>query len=86
MATARSRYSSSDCGVPYRSVIAPIVEFVTQFEARRRYFVTIIIPAFVTRNWESILHNQTSFFLKRALRAKKSRVVTTVGITYKIRG
>jgi len=83
MATARSRYSSSDCGVPYRSVIAPIVEFVTQFEARRRILSTIIIPAFVTRNWwESILHNQTSFFLKRALRARVE-LLPLLGITYK---
>jgi len=67
---ATNRYSSSDCGVPYRSVIAPIVEFVTQFEARRRGILsTIIIPAFVTRNWwESILHNQTSFFLESLTR------------------
>ena len=65
---------------PYRSVISPIVNFVTSFEARHPGVLsTTIIPAFVTRNWwESVLHNQTSFFLKRALRAKKSRVVTTV--------
>lgn len=65
---------------PYRSIISPIVNFVTSFEARHPGVLsTTIIPAFVTRNWwESILHNQTSFFLKRALRDKKSRVVTTV--------
>ena len=65
---------------PYRSVISPIVNFVISFEARHPGVLsTTIIPAFVTRNWwESILHNQTSFFLKRALRAEKSRVVTTV--------
>ena len=65
---------------PYRSVVSPIVDFVTKFEARHPGVLsTIIIPAFVTRNWwESILHNQTTFFLKTSLRAKKSRVVTTV--------
>jgi len=65
---------------PYRSVIGPIVDFVAQFEQRYSgVFTTIIIPAFVTRNWwESLLHNQTTLFLKNALRAKKSRVVTTV--------
>jgi amino acid transporter len=65
---------------PYRSVIEPIVDFVSQFEERHPdVFTTVIIPAFVTRNWwESILHNQTTLFLKTALRAKKSRVVTTV--------
>lgn len=65
---------------PYRSLIAPICRFVTEFEAQHPDVLsTIIIPAFVTRNWwEGLLHNQTAFFLKRALRAKKSRVVTTV--------
>jgi amino acid transporter len=65
---------------PYRSVIEPIVDFITQFEDRHQdVFTTVIIPAFVTRNWwDSLLHNQTTLFLKTALRAKQSRVVTTV--------
>lgn len=65
---------------PYRSVIEPIVDFVTQFEEQHQgVFTTVIIPAFVTRNWwDSLLHNQTTLFLKTALRAKKSRVVSTV--------
>ena len=65
---------------PYRSVVSPIADFVHEFEERHPGVLsTVIIPAFVPRNWwESILHNQTAFFLKAALRAKKSRVVTTV--------
>ena len=67
-------------GSPYRSVIEPIVNFVSQFEEHHPdVFTTIIIPAFVTRNWwDGILHNQTTLFLKNALKAKKSRVITTV--------
>lgn len=65
---------------PYRSVVSPIVDFVSEYESQHPGVLsTVIIPAFVPRNWwESILHNQTAFFLKAALRAKKSRVVTTV--------
>jgi hypothetical protein len=65
---------------PYRSVVSPIVDFVSEYEARHPGVLsTIIIPAFVPRNWwEGLLHNQTAFFLKASLRAKKSRVVTTV--------
>jgi amino acid transporter len=65
---------------PYRSVIEPIVDFVSEFEQHHPdVFTTIIIPSFVTRNWwDSILHNQTTLFLKNALRAKRSRVITTV--------
>jgi len=65
---------------PYRSVGEALTHFLTLFEAQRPgVFLTLIIPAFVTRNWwEGLLHNQTAFFLKAALLAKKSRVVTTV--------
>jgi amino acid transporter len=65
---------------PYRSVIEPIVDFVIQFEEQHQgVFTTVVIPAFVTRNWwDSLLHNQTTLFLKTALRAKQSRVITTV--------
>lgn len=65
---------------PYRSVIDPIVDFVGQFQkSHPDVFTTIIIPVFVPRNWwDSILHNQTTLFLKNALRANKSRIVTTV--------
>lgn len=65
---------------PYRSVIEPIVDFVIQFEQQHQgVFTTVVIPAFVTRNWwDSLLHNQTTLFLKTAFRAKKSRVVSTV--------
>lgn len=65
---------------PYRSVVSRIVDFVGDYEDQHPGVLsTVIIPAFVTRNWwEGLLHNQTTLFLKAALRAKKSRVVTTV--------
>nr|WP_199303216.1 APC family permease [Oscillatoria sp. FACHB-1406] len=65
---------------PYRSIVTPLIEFVQYFETRHSgIFSTIIIPVFVTRNWwEEILHNQTAFFVRAALRVKGSRVVTTV--------
>ena len=65
---------------PYRSLIEPLVDFVNDFEDKHPGVLsTIIIPSFVTRNWwEGILHNQTTLFLKAALRTNKSRVVTTV--------
>lgn len=65
---------------PYRSVTSVLTHFLTLFEEQRPgVFVTIIVPAFVTRNWwEGLLHNQTALFLKVALRSKQNRVVTTV--------
>ncbi|PSM50359.1 amino acid permease [Chroococcidiopsis sp. CCALA 051] len=66
---------------PYRSVISPLSNFVSEFEAQHPdLFCTIVIPIFVTRHWwENLLHNQTAWFLKAALRVKRSRVVTFVG-------
>lgn len=65
---------------PFRSLIEPIVDFISNYEKQHpNVLSTIIIPAFVTRNWwEGILHNQTTLFLKAALRGKRSCVVTTV--------
>lgn len=64
---------------PYRSLIEPIVNFVSDFEeCHQGIFTTVIIPTFVPRIWwESFLHNQTALFLKTALRKHKSRVVTS---------
>ena len=65
---------------PYRSVVEPILDFINQYEDKHPGLkTTVIIPAFVTRKWwETLLHNQTTLFLKAALRTKQSRIVTTV--------
>jgi amino acid transporter len=64
----------------FREIITPIADFVREFELTHPVaMTTVIIPTFVTRNWwDGLLHNQTAFFLERALLAKKSRVVTRV--------
>jgi amino acid transporter len=64
----------------YRSLVEPIVDFIAGYEKEHPDVLsTIIIPAFVTRNWwEGLLHNQTTWFLKAALLGKRSRVITTV--------
>ena len=69
---------------PYRSLVDPVVEYVRQFEADHRKsrdrFCVVVLPVFVTRyRWENLLHNQSTYFLRSALRAQGTRVVTTVG-------
>ncbi|MFM7635266.1 MAG: APC family permease [Cyanobacteriota bacterium] len=69
---------------PYRSLVEPVVEFVAQFEQDHRRsrdrFCVVVLPVFVTRyRWENLLHNQSTIFLRNALRAQGTRVVTTVG-------
>lgn len=65
---------------PYRSVIAPIVEYVDNVEREMRDdIVTVIIPEFVTSKWyHQILHNQTAIVLYAALRGRRDVVVTSV--------
>ncbi len=64
----------------FREIVTPIANFVSEFELTHPVaMTTVIIPTFVTRNWwNGLLHNQTAFFLERALLAKRSRVVTRV--------
>jgi amino acid transporter len=86
-AKLQMRWQAFACGIPivivdspFREIVTPIANFVREFEAKRPgVMTTVVIPTFVTRNWwEGLLHNQTAFFLERALLAKKSRVVTRV--------
>jgi hypothetical protein len=69
---------------PYRSLVDPVLKFVAEFEKQHRpsrdRFCVIVLPIFVTRyRWENLLHNQSTIFLRNALRAQGTRVVTTVG-------
>jgi hypothetical protein len=69
---------------PYRSLLGPVLQFVSEFEVNHRKdrdrFCTVVLPVFVTRHrWENLLHNQSTIALRSALRAQGTRVVTTVG-------
>ena len=65
---------------PFRSVIAPVVDYVRQVEdAMDDDVVTVIIPEFVTTKWyHQLLHNQTAFVLGLALRGRRGIIVTNV--------
>jgi amino acid transporter len=64
----------------FRSLVEPIVDYISSYEKEHPDVLsTVIIPAFVTRNWwEGLLHNQTTWFIKAALLGKRSQVITTV--------
>lgn len=65
---------------PYRSVIAPIVDYIDSVECQSESdVVTVIIPEFITTKWyHQLLHNQTALVLSLALRGRKGVVVTSV--------
>ena len=52
---------------PYRSVIAPLLEFIDRFVDEEGNYVTVVMPEFVpSRWWHHLLHNQTAWLLKVA--------------------
>jgi amino acid transporter len=65
---------------PFRSVIAPIVDYIDNVEREMADdVVTVIIPEFVTARWyHQLLHNQTAIVLYAALRGRRDVVVTSV--------
>jgi hypothetical protein len=65
---------------PYRSVIAPLIEYIDDVEKiTHDEMITVIIPEFVTAKWyHQFLHNQTALILRAALRYKPRKVVTSV--------
>ncbi len=65
---------------PFRSVIAPIVDYIDNVERETDDdMVTVIIPEFVTSKWyHQLLHNQTAIVLYAALRGRRDIVVTSV--------
>ena len=55
---------------PYRSIIAPLTEFLRTVDARdpERGPAIVVLPQFVPRRWwQNILHNQTAIMLRTAL-------------------
>jgi amino acid transporter len=53
---------------PYRSVMAPLLEYIDRFVDEEDHYVTVVVPEFVpTRWWHHLLHNQTAWMLKVAL-------------------
>lgn len=53
---------------PYRSVTAPLLEYIDHFVQYEGDYVTVLVPEFVpARWWHHLLHNETALTLKMAL-------------------
>jgi hypothetical protein len=65
---------------PYRSVMEPLLAYITQVETDRPSdYVTVILPEFVpARWWQHLLHNQSALLIKGALLFRPNTVVTSV--------
>ncbi len=71
---------------PYRSVIAPLLEYLEDVEqSTQGEVITVLVPEFVTsRWWHQILHNQTALLIRAALMFRKGKVVTSVRYHLKV--
>ena len=65
---------------PYRSLMAPLLDYIEQVDAERlNTFVTIVLPEFIpARWWHHLFHNQSALLIKGALLFRPNTVVTSV--------
>ena len=65
---------------PYRSLMAPLLDYIEQVDAERlNTFVTIVLPEFIpARWWHHMFHNQSALLIKGALLFRPNTVVTSV--------
>ena len=64
---------------PFRDYGPPLLEEIRAHTSRGDTIVTVVLPELVPRHWwESLLHNQTALFFKRALLFEPGVVVTSV--------
>jgi amino acid transporter len=65
---------------PYRSLVAPLLEYVDQALAETPDgFVAVVIPEFVPQHWRhSFLHNQSALLLEFALRSRPNAVLISI--------
>jgi hypothetical protein len=66
---------------PYRLLLEPLLEYITQLSKRRQLneVITIVVPHFVPHHWwHNLLHTQTAMLLRLALSFKQGIVVTDV--------
>ncbi|EIT86384.1 amino acid permease [Fictibacillus macauensis ZFHKF-1] len=71
----------------YRSIIGPLTKFIDTASNKAKesnYWVTVLIPQFITKkNWHNILHNQSSLLIRAYLLYRRNVVVTTVPYRFK---
>lgn len=66
---------------PYRLVIQPILDYISELEMQRCLYdyITILIPEFETRKWwHRLLHGQTGWILRTLLILRENVVVSTI--------
>lgn len=71
---------------PYRSIIQPILSYVSELEMQKSIYdyITIVIPEFETAKWwHRLLHNQTGWILRTLLILRENIIVSTLPYHFK---
>ena len=83
----RAEWAECDFGVrltviesPYREIIEPIHEYIRSIpRPTDDHVITVIVPEFVPEDWaDNMLHDQTSFWIKRTLFFEPNVIVADV--------
>jgi amino acid transporter len=83
----RARWDKAEMGIrlnvvesPYREVIGPLVDYVSNIpRANKDHVVTVILPEYAPTNAaDAMLHDQTSFWIKQQLFGQEGVIVTDV--------
>ena len=83
----RSRWERLQTGIPlviipspYREVVRPLVQHIREVaRAHPSEHITVVIPEFVPKRWwQRLLHNQTAYLIKLALRSQPGIIVVSV--------
>jgi hypothetical protein len=83
----KSRWERLQTGIPlvvipspYREVVRPLIHHIREVaEAHHLEPMTVVIPEFVPKRWwQRLLHNQTAWQIKLALRSQRGIIVISV--------
>ncbi len=71
---------------PYRKVVSPLLKFIesTEYDYEKGDMITVILPQFTVKSWwQKMMHNNTSFFIRKELLKHKHIVVATMPLQLK---
>jgi hypothetical protein len=89
----REKYSLLDTDIPlivkyspFRKVVSPLLKFIesAEYDYVKGDMITVVLPEFIVKSWwQNIVHNNTSYFIKKELLKHKHIVVATMPLQLK---
>ncbi len=71
---------------PFRKVVSPLLKFIesAEYDYVKGDMITVVLPEFIVKSWwQNIVHNNTSYFIKKELLKHKHIVVATMPLQLK---